>query len=132
MRNLLLVMTSVTMIAGAALLARVAFVWDQQRKIPHQVLATVPFDNEAGNRGNALVQGRGFSDVFRKPTGPTAWLAPMYPLTMACIFRMFGAFTFPSFLAAALLNCVFSAAATVPLFFAAKRVGGGAVASLAG
>ncbi|GAC1632196.1 MAG: hypothetical protein NVS9B14_05110 [Candidatus Acidiferrum sp.] len=130
-KKLLLVMTSVWVIGAVALGARVAFVWEQQRKIPHEVLATVPFDNEAGNIANALAQGRGFGDVFRKPTGPTAWLAPVYPSLLACIFRMFGAFTYPAFLAAALLNCAFSAAAAVPLYFAARRVGGNAAASVA-
>ena len=132
MRRVLAVLASVWMISAAALLTRVAFVWDQQRKIPHEVLATVPFDNEAGNIANALAQGRGFSDVFRKPTGATAWLAPVYPLLLGGIFRLFGAFTYSAFLAAAILNCVFSAAATVPLFFAARRVGGVAAAALAG
>src|SRR5579859_3668557 len=131
-RKVLVGLTSVWLIAAAALVARVAFVWDQQRKIPHEVLATVPFDNEAGNIANALVQGRGFGDVFRKPTGPTAWLAPVYPSLLAAIFRAAGPFTYASFFAAALLNCVFSAAATVPLYFAGRRVGGTAVAGLAG
>lgn len=131
-KRILASVASVWVIAAVALLTRVAFVWDQQRKIPHEVLATVPFDNEAGNIANALAQGRGFSDVFRKPTGPTAWLAPVYPLLLGGIFRIFGAFTYQAFLAAALLNCAFSAAATVPLFLAGRRVGGVGVAALAG
>jgi len=131
LRKLLALLTSVWLIASVAFLARVSFVWHQQRAIPREVLASVPFENEAGNIANALAQGRGFSDVFRKPTGPTAWLAPVYPALLGAIFRIFGPFTFSSFLAAALLNCIFSAAATVPLFFAARRIGGLAVAALA-
>src|SRR5579859_1026135 len=111
LRKLIPFLTSVWLIASVACVARAGFVWDQQRKIPHQVLAAVPFDNEAGNIANALAQGRGFGDVFRKPTGPTAWLAPVYPSLLAAIFRGTGPFTYASFLAAALLNCVFSAAA---------------------
>ena len=130
LRKLLPVLTSVWLIASAAFLARVTFVWDQQRKIPHTVLATVPFEQEAGNIANALTQGRGFSDVFRQPTGPTAWLAPIYPALLASIFHIFGTFTYSSFLAAAILNCIFSAAATVPLFFATRRLGGLSVAAL--
>jgi hypothetical protein len=83
-----------------------------------------------GNIASALASGRGFSDVFRQPTGPTAWLAPIYPTIIASIFRIFGTFTYSAFLAAVLLNCVFSAAATVPLFFAARKIGGLAVAAL--
>ena len=130
LRRIGLLLTSVWLIAAVALAARAGFVWDQQRKIPHEVLATVPFDNEAGNIATALVEGRGFSDVFRRPTGPTAWLAPVYPVLLAGIFRAFGTFTYHAFLAAALLNCVFSASATVPLFFLARRVGGVVVAAL--
>ena len=130
-KRILALVASVWVIAAVALMARVGFVWDQQRKISREVLATVPFDNEAGNIANALAQGRGFSDVFRRPTGPTAWLAPVYPVLLGAIFRIFGAFTYQAFLAAALLNCAFSAAATVPVYFAAKRLGGVGVAALA-
>lgn len=130
LRRIILLLTSVWLITAVALAARAGFVWDQQQKIPHEVLATVPFDNEAGNIANALVEGRGFSDVFRKPTGPTAWLAPVYPVVLAGVFRSFGTFTYQAFLLAALLNCVFSALATVPLFFLARRIGGVAVAAV--
>jgi 4-amino-4-deoxy-L-arabinose transferase-like glycosyltransferase len=129
-RKLLPLLTSVWLITAAAFLARVAFVWDQQRKIPHNVLATVPFEQEVGNIASAIAHDRGFSDVFRQPTGPTAWLAPVYPAIIAAIFRLFGTFTYSAFLAAVLLNCVFSAAATLPLFFAARKIGGTALASL--
>lgn len=129
--KLLSIATSVWLITAAAFLLRGAFVWHQQRIIPHEVLASVPFENEAGNIANALSQGRGFSDVFRKPTGPTAWLAPVYPALLAAIFRIFGQFTYSSFLAAAILNCIFSSAATIPLYFAARRIGGALLAPLA-
>ncbi|HJZ65475.1 MAG TPA: glycosyltransferase family 39 protein [Candidatus Acidoferrum sp.] len=131
LNKLLSIATSVWLIFSAAFLMRTAFVWHQQRIIPHEVLASVPFENEAGNIADALAQGRGFSDVFRKPTGPTAWLAPVYPSLLAAIFRIFGQFTYSSFLAAALLNCVFSSAATIPLYFAARRVSGVRLAALA-
>ena len=130
LRKLLLLLTSVWFISAVALFARLGFVYHQQRNIPHEVLASVPFENEAGNIANALAQGHGFSDAFRRPTGPTAWLAPIYPALLAAIFRIFGQFTFASLLAAALLNCIFSAAATVPLLFAARRVAGRTVATL--
>ncbi len=129
-RKLPSLVTSVWFISALAFFARVGFVYHQQRNIPYEALASVPFENEAGNIASALAQGRGFGDVFRKPTGPTAWLAPVYPSLLAAIFRIFGQFTFPSFLAAALLNCILSSTATIPLFFAARRIGGPAVAAL--
>src|SRR5262249_30770970 len=131
LNKLLSIATSVWLIFAAAFLMRTAFVWHQQRIIPHEVLASVPFENEAGNIANALAQGRGFSDAFRNPTGPTAWLAPVYPSILAAIFRIFGQFTYSSFLAAAILNCIFSSAATIPLYFAARRIGGVPLAALA-
>jgi 4-amino-4-deoxy-L-arabinose transferase-like glycosyltransferase len=131
-QKILLALTSVWLIAIVAFAARAGFLWDQQSKIPHQVLATVPFDQEAGNIALALHEGRGFGDVFRKPTGPTAWLAPVYPFLLADLFRIFGSLTFHAFLAAALLNCVFSAAVSFPVYYAAQRIAGTMAATVAG
>jgi hypothetical protein len=127
-RRIIVLFTSVWLIAAAAFGARLAFAWDQQRKIPHQILATVPFDQETGNIAFALSQGSGFSNLFRQNTGPTAWLAPVYPFLLSVIFRIFGAFTISSFFAAVLLNTLFSAAVTFPLFLVAQHIGGRAVA----
>jgi hypothetical protein len=110
---------------------RVWYFVHMARQIPGAALATVPFQNEVGNVAAALAQGQGFCCLFRQPTGPTAWLAPMYPLLLAGIFKFFGVFTLRSFYAAVSLNCVFSALATVPLFYAAVRVGGRVTAVLA-
>ncbi|HSC45992.1 MAG TPA: glycosyltransferase family 39 protein, partial [Candidatus Acidoferrum sp.] len=129
--RLFLLLTSVWFIAAAALATRLVFAWDQQRKIPHEVLAAVPFEQEAGNIALALSQGHGFSDLFRKPTGPTAWLAPVYPWVVSLIFRVFGALTIRSFLAAVVVNAAFSAGATFPLFAIGRRVGGVYVAAAA-
>jgi 4-amino-4-deoxy-L-arabinose transferase-like glycosyltransferase len=91
----------------------------------------VPFQQETGNIAYSLAQGHGFSSAFRTNTGPTAWLTPVYPLLIAGIFKIFGIFTPRAFLAAVFLNIIFSVAACLPLFYAAKRTGGLAVASLA-
>ena len=120
--RILILFTTVWFIASAALLTRVAFLYDRQRKIPHQVLASVPFENEAGNIAFSLAQGRGFSNLFRRDTGPTAWLAPVYPSLLSLVFRAYGAFTFRSFLAAAILNALFSAAVTFPLYDITRRI----------
>jgi len=120
--RILILFTSVWFIASAALAVRVAFIWEQQRKIPHQVLATVPFENETGNIAFALSQDRGFSNLFRRDTGPTAWLAPVYPFLVSLIFRAFGPFTLSGFFAAAIFNALFSASVTFPLFDIARRI----------
>ncbi|MGC1314683.1 MAG: glycosyltransferase family 39 protein, partial [Candidatus Acidiferrum sp.] len=115
---------SLTLIVIVAMGVRVAFAWDQARKVPAGVLGIVPFQQETGNIAYALAQGKGFSDVFRTETGPTAWLAPVYPLLVAAMFKIFGVFTERAFFACVGLNILFSAAACVPIFYAGKRIWG--------
>jgi hypothetical protein len=123
-RKLRTIVTSLWLILAVALGARALFAWQQVRLTPPHILATVSFAQETGNIAQAIVRGRGFSDVFRQPTGPTAWLAPVYPLLLAAIFHLFGVFTLAAFWAAAILNILFSAGACVLLFFAGRRIGG--------
>ena len=125
------VTTSLAFILLMAIVARITFAWDQARKIPPGVLAIVPFQQETGNIAYSLAQGKGFGSVFRTDTGPTAWLAPVYPSLLGGIFKIFGNFTTRAFFAVAFLNIIFSSAACVPIYFAGKRIGGLGVASLA-
>lgn len=128
MRN---VATSLVLILCVAFAARMTFLWDQQRKVPPGVLQIVAFENETGNIAQSLAEGKGFGSVFRRDTGPTAWLAPVYPLLIAGVFKIFGIFTLRAFFAAAFLNIAFSTAACVPIFYAGKRIAGVGVASRA-
>lgn len=126
--RVLLILTSAWFIAFAALATRLLFACDQQRKIPHTALANVPFDQETGNIALSLSQGHGYANLFRKATGPTAWLAPVYPFLLSVIFRFFGAMTLASFFLAVLFNAICSAAATFPLYEIARRAAGPSVA----
>lgn len=114
--------TSLLLIVLVALGARMGFAWSQARKMPGQALGVVPFQNEAGNIAYALAEGKGFSNVFRMETGPTAWLAPVYPVILGAIFRLFGVFTPGAFFAAVMFNILCSAATCVPVFLIGKRV----------
>src|ERR1700722_11842800 len=116
--------TSLALIVIVAMGVRVAFAWDQARKISPGVLGIVPFQQETGNIAYALAQGKGFSNVFRTETGTTAWLAPVYPLLVAAMFKLFGICTARAFFACVALNILFSSVACVPIFFAGKRMGG--------
>jgi hypothetical protein len=116
--------TSITLIFLVALGMRIAFLVYEAHVIPANVLAYVPFENEVGSVAKSLAEGQGFCCLFRQPTGPTAWLVPIYPLLLAAMFKVFGVFTLPSFYAAALLNCIFSALACFPVFFVGKRISG--------
>ncbi|MDQ1404542.1 MAG: hypothetical protein QOG55_171 [Acidobacteriaceae bacterium] len=132
MRNAILkVATSLAFIVFVAMAARITFAWNQTHKISQDVLAVVPFQQETGNVAYSLARGQGFGGVFRTDTGPTAWLAPIYPVILAGIFKVWGIFTTRAFFAAVALNILFSSAACVPIFLAGKRIGGLGVASLA-
>jgi hypothetical protein len=121
--------TSLLLIVVVALGARLGFAWNQERKIPREVIGTVSFENEAGNIAYSLVTGKGFSSPFRRETGPTAWLTPVYPLLVAGVFRVLGIFTARSFFAVVLLNALFSSGACIPIFYSGKKIGGLGVAS---
>src|SRR5262245_8395610 len=121
--------TSVWLIFLVALGLRLGFAWHQERKIPHDVLAPASFAQETGSISSALASGKGFSSPFLKETGPTAWLAPVYPLLVAGIFRVFGIFTRSSFFAVVFLNSLFSSFACVAISYAGRRVANLGVAS---
>lgn len=118
-------------IALVALLLRTAWLFYKASVVPAEVLAAVPFQNEVGNVSSSLASGQGFCCLFRQPTGPTAWLSPVYPLLVAGIFKLLGTFTLRSFYAAVMMNCIFSALACFPLFHAGERIAGKSTAALA-
>jgi hypothetical protein len=122
--------TSLVLIVLVALGARLAFAWNESRKFPAEVLRTVPFQTETGHIAYSLATGKGYSSPFERDTGSTAWLAPVYPLLIAGLFKIFGIYTRAAFFGAVFLNILFSSAACVPIFYAAKRVAGVGVASL--
>lgn len=91
----------------------------------------LPFLFESGNIAFSLETGHGFSSPFRVPTGPTAWMTPVYPLLLAAVFRVCGTYTFPAFVASVGLNILFVTAACVPIYYATKRIAGTNVAAIA-
>jgi len=123
--------TSLLLIVVVALAARVAFAWHEARQISPQVLSVVPFQTETGHIAYSIASGKGFSSPFQRDSGPTAWLAPVYPYLLAGIFKLFGIYSLHSFLAALALNILFSASACVPIFYAGKRIAGIGVGSAA-
>jgi len=123
--------SSILLITVIATGLRTSYAIHQARLIPAEVLAVVPFQNEVGNVAAALADGRGFCCLFRQATGPTAWLAPVYPLLLAALFKLCGTFTLTSFLAAVFLNCVFSSLVCIPVYYSGQRISGRAVGSLA-
>ena len=82
----------------------------------HTYSAKLDFD-ESGHIAAALASGRGFSDPFGPATGPTAWLAPAWPFLLSRYFLLFGLYSRTAIVAALSLNCAFSAATCIPIFF---------------
>lgn len=115
---------SLALILVVAAGMRIEMTWRHVESHSHQQLAVLPFLFESGNIAYSLATGGGFSSPFHTPTGPTAWMTPVYPYLLSLVMRAFGVYTFPSYLAAVALNIVFSTLACVPIFYAGKRVSG--------
>ena len=80
------------------------------------------FGWEMGRIGASLASGRGFSDPFGPPTGPTAWEPPLYPYLIAGVFQIFGIYSKASAFVLLAINSVFSALTCVLIFLIAKRI----------
>lgn len=125
------ILTSVWFITIVALILRLGFAWEYSSRYSRRALGVLPFLFESGNIAVSLATGHGFSSPFRVPTGPTAWMTPVYPLLLAAVLRVFGTYTLASFVVAVGLNIVFVAAACIPIYFATKRMAGSNVAAAA-
>lgn len=124
-------LTSLPLILIVAFALRLGFAWNYERHTPHRALSVIPFLFESGNIAHSLATGNGFSSPFRIPTGPTAWMTPLYPLLLSGIMRIFGAYTFQSWVASVALNICFSTLASVPVFAVGRRIGGTPLGALA-
>lgn len=83
---------------------------------------------EEGRVAASLVAGHGYGNPFKAITGPTAWVAPLYPFLIAAVFRLFGTFTNASALVLLLFGSLCSALTCIPIYFIARRCFGETVA----
>ncbi len=90
------------------------------------------FGWETGRIAQSIATGHGFGSPFQPGTGPTAWLAPIYPYLLAGIFKVFGVYSTGSAIAILSLNSVFSALTVIPVFHIARRTFGDRVAIWSG
>ncbi|MGA8556797.1 MAG: hypothetical protein WB630_20485 [Candidatus Acidiferrales bacterium] len=128
-RRFYLIVTCLPLILLVALGIRVWFAWDQERQIPPHLVGLVPFLQETGNIAFSIALGHGFGSPYWQETGPTAWLTPVYPYTVAAAYRIFGIHTPHAFFAIVMLNILCSVATCVPIFYVGKQVAGPGVAS---
>lgn len=90
------------------------------------------FGFEVGHIAGNIAAGHGFSvspdgEVFL----PTAWVSPLYPLLLAAIFKLFGAYTLAAAKAMLVVNCLFQAASAGLLYLLGVRFGGRSVGFVA-
>jgi hypothetical protein len=90
------------------------------------------FGFEVGHIAGNIAAGHGFtvspdSEVYL----PTAWVSPLYPLILAGIFKLFGAYTLAAAQAMLVANCLFQAASAGLLYLLGVRFGGRSVGLVA-
>src|SRR3972149_4271261 len=90
------------------------------------------FGAEVGRIAQSITSGQGFSSPFHAPTGPTAWVPPVYPYLLAAVFKLFGAYTDASALIILSLNSLFSAMTCSTIFSIGLKTFGPTVAIWAG
>ena len=82
------------------------------------------FGWETGRIARAIALGHGFSDPFHGTTGPTAWIAPLYPYFLAGVFKIFGIYSNASAWVALAVNSIFSALTSATIYFIGREVFG--------
>lgn len=81
--------------------------------------------NESTSISRSIVGGHGYSSPFGADyTGPTSWIAPVYPYLCAAVFACFGVFTRTSAIVLLTLQSAFSALTCVPLVRIGERTVG--------
>ena len=96
-------------IVVVAFLIRFGLVYHLHSHGPYPISEVYPIGYETGRIAKSLASGQGYSSPLNVPTGPTAWMTPLYPLILAGIFKLFGIYTWTSYMVSLALNCVFSA-----------------------
>lgn len=90
------------------------------------------FGYETGAIAASLASGHGYASPFGGQTGPTAWIAPLYPALCALVFRLFGVFSTTSAIVILTLNSIFAALNCIPLCRIGERTLGRAAGLCAG
>ena len=117
-------------VLGVALLMRLLVIWTVVTRYPPQWLFTRGM--EMGLLAKSLLAGKGLSSPFGGDTGPTAIVAPAYPLLIAAVFRVFGAYSTASAIAILLAQTVVNLITIWLILYVARRLFNHATATLAG
>jgi Dolichyl-phosphate-mannose-protein mannosyltransferase len=82
------------------------------------------FAFEIGSIARSIAAGHGFASPFGGDTGPTAWIAPVYPYLLAGIFKVFGTFTDASGFAIQVFGSGFASLVSAVIYFIGLRTVG--------
>ena len=110
------------LIAGVALLVRVAWILIGHTYRFKTSDANFGFGWEMGRIGASLASGHGFANPFDSQTGPTAWEPPLYPYLTAGVFSVFGIYSKTSAFVLLAFNSLCSALTCIPIFLIARRI----------
>ena len=78
--------------------------------------------NETTSIARSIAEGRGFSSPFSPAyTGPTSWVAPVYPYLCAIFFAGFGVLSTKAAAALLTLQSLFSALTCIPILGIGER-----------
>jgi 4-amino-4-deoxy-L-arabinose transferase-like glycosyltransferase len=110
------------LMVAVGLLLRLGSVAYQYRYHLNPALDHWRFGWEMGRVGRAIFEGRGFASPMYEPSGPTAWLTPVYPLLIALGFKLFGLYTAASAWFILILNALFGALTALPIRATVRRL----------
>lgn len=86
---------------------------------------------EVGRIARSIATGHGFASPTDLPSGPTAWMAPVYTYILAAIFKLFGVYSTTSAWVILALNSVFAALTCLMIYRIGEKIYGVGVARAA-
>jgi 4-amino-4-deoxy-L-arabinose transferase-like glycosyltransferase len=105
---------------AAAFAVRIIFILVFRTYVFSPIQNHYSFGFETGSIAASLVTGNGFGSPFGVPTGPTTWIAPVYPAIVAAAFKVFGLFSNAAAISILAFNSL-CAALTVPVIYRIGR-----------
>jgi len=125
LRGTLKFLVGPTPMVGVALLLRVLYLVSFVHSQPVPSGNVYVTRHETGSIATSIAQGHGYSSpVLLEPSGPTAWLTPVYPYLLAGAFKIWGPFSLTAGTAMRLVNVLFSVCTTYVIFLLGKKLFG--------
>ncbi len=117
-------------VLGLAFALRLLVIWTVLHHYPSGWLFTRGI--EMGLLAKSVLAGQGLSSPFGGNTGPTAFIAPVYPLLVALVFKIFGPFSTASALVIMSAQTVLNLLTILLIMYVARRLFNQAAATVSG